>query len=480
MTSASENGPRADAVPPGPAVGDVVGAYRLMRLLGEGAAGRVFEVEHTTIGRRAAMKVLAPEHAHRPGAVRRLFREAQAVNKIRHPHIVDVTDLVESSAPGGVNAIVMELLEGVSLGQALLAGQRMSTARILGIMTQVADALAAAHGAFFVHRDLKPENIFLTRRGRQDDVVKVLDFGLAKSFASAAPDVKPGERSHHTMEGTFVGTPAYCSPEQASAKPVDHRTDIYALGVVLYELLAGRLPFEGRNFGEFLVKHLTLPVPPIEPARLSGPIDQALADVAYKCLAKSPADRFGSAAEVKELLVRLAQGEPVDVPGLPRPAPRPSRRGLVVGALLVTLCGGAGAWWLRAPRGPDPARKSVLFVFASEPAGAEVYRQGQPTLLGLTPFRQEFPQDGVTRLFEMKMPGRKPVIVALAAQTDVHVKRKLVPVVAPPPAKVAEEPSLSAAASREAKIDPPRLRRRPLKTKRSARRPRLTLDPFAP
>src|SRR5262245_56337934 len=132
---------------PAPRVGDRLGSYRLVKLLGEGATGRVFEVEHLTIGRRAAMKILAPEHAARPGAVRRLFSEAEAVNHINHPHIVEITDLIEAGHPGGANGIVMELLEGQSLAQLLLDEIRVPIERFLPILAQVADALAAAHAA---------------------------------------------------------------------------------------------------------------------------------------------------------------------------------------------------------------------------------------------------------------------------------------------------------------------------------------------
>ena len=146
--------------------GDVVGSYRVLRLIGEGAVGRVFEVEHVKIGRRAAMKVLSPEHALRPLAVRRLFAEAQAVNRINHPHIVEITDVVDADRPGGASGVVMELLEGQSLAQLLIKEGPVPPERFIPILIQVADALSAAHAAGFVHRDLKPENIFLTERAR--------------------------------------------------------------------------------------------------------------------------------------------------------------------------------------------------------------------------------------------------------------------------------------------------------------------------
>ena len=302
-------------------VGDDVGPYRLLRLIGAGASGQVFEVEHQMIGRRAALKLLNPDHALLPSALRRLFAEAQAVNRINNPHIVEITDLVEPTHPGTPAGVVMELLEGASLAELISDGKRLPMGRIPGLMAQVAGALAAAHDAGFVHRDLKPENIFITQRDGLRDYVKLLDFGLAKSLvleeesAASARDTLPG-RSHRTVEGTFLGTPAYASPEQAAGKPVDHRTDIYALGVILYELLCGQLPFHGNNMGEYLVKHITMTPPPVPPAILSTPLGAALGDIALRCLRKDPDQRFSSAAEIRERLLALS-GEEVGEDQMP-------------------------------------------------------------------------------------------------------------------------------------------------------------------
>ena len=190
--------------------GDVVGSYRVLRLIGEGAVGRVFEVEHVKIGRRAAMKVLSPEHALRPLAVRRLFAEAQAVNRINDPHIVEITDVVDADRPGGASGVVMELLEGQSLAHLLIKEGPVPPERFIPILIQVADALSAAHAAGFVHRDLKPENIFLTERHGETDYVKLLDFGLAKSLA---PD--PAATSVHRCAGIAGAAPPATRPSRA-------------------------------------------------------------------------------------------------------------------------------------------------------------------------------------------------------------------------------------------------------------------------
>ena len=289
--------------------GDVVGSYRVLRLIGEGAVGRVFEVEHVKIGRRAAMKVLSPEHALRPMAVRRLFSEAQAVNRINHPHIVEITDVVDAERPGGASGVVMELLEGQSLAQMMIREGPVPPERFIPILIQVADGLSAAHAAGFVHRDLKPENIFLTERHGQADYVKLLDFGLAKSLApdsgTTSSTGAPVVRQHQTVEGTFLGTPAYASPEQASGKPVDRRSDLYSLGVILYEMLCGRLPFEGANLGEYLVKHITMAVPAPPREVSDSEAGRALNRLARRCLEKDPSQRLTSAGELKDSLARI-------------------------------------------------------------------------------------------------------------------------------------------------------------------------------
>jgi eukaryotic-like serine/threonine-protein kinase len=434
-------------------VGDVVGSYRLLRLLGEGASGRVFEVEHVQIGRRAAMKILSPEHALRHNAVQRLLSEARAVNRINHPHIVEITDVLESDVPGGASAVVMELLEGQSLAQVLVKEGRLPPERYVPILAQVADALAAAHAAGFVHRDLKPENIFLTVRERRRDYVKLLDFGIAKSLipeSASPPGVSRGPRAHVTVEGTFLGTPAYASPEQASGKPVDHRTDIYSLGVILYELNCGRLPFEGRNLGEFLVKHITLEPPAAPPEVVATPLGQALDQVARRCLEKDPASRYRSAGQIKDVLDQIFEGDVLTV------AMRlPQRRAwtvptgvaavaLMLGGLLLAVSGwpktrraiAPSATESSSPAGPaivplaPPAAAKVALSFESDPPEAEVRRVGHSEMLGLTPFVQIFPAEVGTAVFEMRRPGYAPARFEVALTRDATVGgplRKLVP-----------------------------------------------------
>ena len=239
------------------AVGRVLGSYRLMEVIGRGGMGRVYMAEHVRLGRRVALKVLRPEYAVKRDAVARFFQEAKAVNKIRHRNIVDITDFIELE--DGTTFIIMELLEGVSLGKLLRRHGPMEMPRLLAVLIQVCEALEAAHAVDIVHRDLKPDNIFLCP-DQSGEVVKLLDFGVAKLLSH---DEDTGAFAWQTAAGSVVGTPAYMSPEQASGLPVDGRSDVYSLGAIMYELFCGQPLFSARSFGDFVNKHINeTPVPP--------------------------------------------------------------------------------------------------------------------------------------------------------------------------------------------------------------------------
>jgi len=274
-------------------IGQTVGNYLVKQRLGEGGMGAVYLAEHPTIGKKVALKVLHAEFATNTEVVERFFNEAKAVNSIAHPNIVDIVDYgVIQTGPSGADQLVyfiMEYLSGQTLAQVIRGEAPLPPERALTIALQVADALAASHRAGIVHRDLKPDNIILGQRGREQDFVKLLDFGIAKLTS----DGRTGSR---TRTGLVLGTPAYMSPEQCegSAK-VDHRTDIYALGICLYEMLVGRVPFIGEGYGEILVQHLTQK--PIEPSRyrmMSPHVEQ----VVLKALEKRPEMRYPNMDEM--------------------------------------------------------------------------------------------------------------------------------------------------------------------------------------
>ncbi len=275
-------------------IGQTVGNYLVTQKLGEGGMGSVYLAEHPTIGKKVALKVLHAEFASNPEVADRFFTEAKAVNAIGHPNIVDIVDYgVIQTGPGGRDRLVyfiMEYLHGLTLSQVIRTEAPLPPERALTIALQVADALAASHKASIVHRDLKPDNIILVQRGRERDFVKLLDFGIAKLTGS------DGLSSHKTRTGLVLGTPAYMSPEQCEGRAtVDHRTDVYALGVVLYEMLVGRVPFIGEGYGEILVQHLTQqPVPPSQYRMMSPHVEQ----VVLKALEKRADMRFPTMDEL--------------------------------------------------------------------------------------------------------------------------------------------------------------------------------------
>ena len=228
--------------------GQTIGNYRILNKIGTGGMGAVYLAEHPLIGKRVALKVIHRELAGNRDVVSRFFQEARAVNQIGNQHIVQIHDF--GVTPEGDHFFIMEYLEGNTLAQVLARDAPLEVMRSLRIGAQIASALASAHAGGIIHRDLKPDNIMLMARLGDQDFVKVLDFGLAKVF-SAATAVK-------TAAGVLLGTPQYMSPEACESKGVvDHRTDIYALGVLLFQMMTGALPFDGESMGEVLVKQVT-------------------------------------------------------------------------------------------------------------------------------------------------------------------------------------------------------------------------------
>jgi serine/threonine-protein kinase len=248
--------------------------------------GAVYLAEHPSIGKKVALKVLHAEFSSNAEVVERFFREARAVNDIGHPNIVDIVDYgVIQAGPKNEKLVyfIMEYLAGVTLSHLIRTESPLPPERALTITLQVADALSASHKCNIVHRDLKPDNIMLVKRGRDTDFVKLLDFGIAKLTNDT-------RSQHKTRTGLVLGTPAYMSPEQCEGRAnVDHRTDIYALGICLYEMLCGRVPFIGEGYGEILVQHLTQrPDSPSRYHMLAPHVEQ----VVMKALEKRPEMRY--------------------------------------------------------------------------------------------------------------------------------------------------------------------------------------------
>jgi serine/threonine protein kinase/Flp pilus assembly protein TadD len=279
-------------------VGQTVSHYRVLEKLGQGGMGAVYMAEDTTLNRRVALKVLTGDLSSSPESLERFRREAKAVAALNHPNIVTIHSI--SEAPEG-QFLTMELVQGRRLDQ-LISGDGLSVLRVLEIVQPLVRALVAAHERHIVHRDLKPANIMVT----EDGTVKVLDFGLAKLHtADESGEHRSADSQMLTEVGTIVGTVPYMSPEQLQAKKVDHRTDIFSLGVILYEMTTGRRPFAGETPADVASAILRDVPPRIEDTRPDVP--ENLARIISRCLEKEPELRYQSAADIQMALARIGE-----------------------------------------------------------------------------------------------------------------------------------------------------------------------------
>jgi eukaryotic-like serine/threonine-protein kinase len=291
----------------------LAGRYRLLHQLGKGGMGSVWAAEHLALHSTVAVKLLDTEIAKNPEAVERFQREAQAAATLRSAHVVQVLDYgLEGSTP----YLVMELLSGEDLAARLGRAGRLTPQQLVAVMQQVARAVGRAHDAGIVHRDLKPENIFLVNEG-DHELVKVLDFGIAK--------VAPGFAPSATRTGVTMGTPYYMSPEQAEGKrEVDHRTDLWALGVIASECLTGVRPFDGETFGELLLNICARPAP--IPSSLA-PVPRHFDAWFAKATHRDPAARFQSIHELVTTLSEVAAGRaPAGIEAIPMTTARTGAR----------------------------------------------------------------------------------------------------------------------------------------------------------
>jgi serine/threonine-protein kinase len=282
-------------------VGTTLGSFTIEGWLGEGGMGVLYRAEHTAIRRRAAVKVLKREFVTDESIAGRFSQEARAIAKIGHPHLIDIFDI--GTTPDGRLYYVMELLEGRSLADAMESG-RLPFAVFAPILIQACEALEAAHAVGIVHRDLKPDNLFLVERPGEPPFVKVLDFGVAKVLG-----LDEDVQNKLTRTGNIVGTPQYMAPEQIDGTRIDHRADVYSLGVILYELAAGALPFRADTIGQMLKAHLMQQPAPFDPARLADGVPTVFEAVAMRALSKVADDRYPTVRALREDLQRVLEGQ---------------------------------------------------------------------------------------------------------------------------------------------------------------------------
>lgn len=448
-----------------PLVGRVLdGRYQIEGVLGEGGMGLVYKAKHTALGKTLAVKVLRAEVSRDSEIVTRFRQEAQSATSIGNEHIIDISDF--GALPDGSTYFVMEFLDGLSLTKVIEADRPIPTPRAVHIAKQICNGLGAAHERGIVHRDLKPDNIYLVSRSHDKDFIKVLDFGIAKVG---------GATSKLTRAGQVFGTPHYMSPEQCAGTEVDHRTDIYALGVILYEMTCGRVPFDADNLMGILTKHLY--ENPIPPRELPPPTDvtPALEAVIMKCLAKKPEQRYQTMAEMREDLLRIEGGAtPIAVLdavnrgsqtgridhtgratglGIGDPdavADGAQKKKLPLAAIVgvVVVLGGVGGYFafkgaaepattpvqtappaarqepVAPPTTPTPTPVAVaaapsVVMLASDPPGASVFQGSE--LLGTTPVRIERPAEMATMSVELRLEGYTAQAFRISSLTNSDV-----------------------------------------------------------
>ncbi len=458
----------AGAPPPG--LGKELGSYRLICKLGEGGMGSIYIAAHSLLNRYVAIKVLRPELASRKELVARFFEEARTVNTIKHPNIVESIDMVEDVIDGAY--IVLELLRGPDLKTRLAAGP-IAIDSVLQIGWQIADALGKVHAHGIVHRDLKPDNLILINRDGRDDFVKLIDFGVAQFNRDSGED-KP------------FGTPAYMAPEQAAGQRVDGRADIYALGVLLFEMATGRHPFPSTSDHEYILRHAD--EKPARPSSIATRyLPRALDEVILKALAKRPDDRFPTAASVASALrmidpyarsssgsgaakwivgalllggaaagavylaPRYLSSEPSQASAAPAPSPSPSPAPPAPPAPAPTPTPAADP-----PPPPPAAAPTVAIDIISTPAGATVYREGETIPLGVTPFTATLLRSDKKEQLRFVRAGYQPHSTDIKVDESHEVTVKLVklptaaPTPPPPPTPTKPKPALS----REGIADP--------------------------
>ena len=306
----------AQSQPGDPLLGTTVGGrFRVEELVGQGGMGKVYRARHLALERTVVLKVLKAQLLEDPTLVGRFEREAKAASRLNHPNVIQVLDF--GRMEDGTLYIVMEHVQGKDLRLILRDEWPLAEERLCNILAQVCSALSEAHANNVIHRDLKPENIMVEARRDQPDHVKVLDFGIAKILDSDTPGL--------TKSDVVCGTPQYMAPEQATGTALDERCDVYAVGVILYQMATGHLPFDGANSMEVLTRHVNEPPVPPRQRQHDAPISEAMERLILRTMEKDPLKRPQTAEQLREELLAVAEltrSRPV-TPHAVAPAPPP-------------------------------------------------------------------------------------------------------------------------------------------------------------
>ncbi len=396
------------------------GRYAIRARLGEGGMGAVYEATQASVGRRVAVKVLRPELAGDPIAAQRFLQEARATCALSHPNIITVHDFGESQ--DGLLYLVMERVDGEPLSRLIKTHGAMSGARAATLVAQILNALHEAHGAGVVHRDLKPDNVLVVAGRGGRDFVKVLDFGLARMLTERGGTL--------TQPGEVFGTPAYMSPEQAKGTPADHRADLYAVGCIFYELLAGRRPFDAPRPLAVLMQHLRHPPPAFESLEPPVEVPPPLKRVVFRALEKDPDARYDSAADMLADLDLALDEAGVSVGARRRTGPSASKRAPAVAGALLRLDGPEG---VAEALGARPLSDAGIFAFDDASAALDLARAWHAALGAMKPPRTgraaihagaEAPAPALELALAVAGPGRtlltREAAAALGTQRVAH------------------------------------------------------------
>lgn len=391
------------------------GRYEILREVGAGGMGRVYEATQVDLGRRVALKVMSAEYRiWEPRLELRFGQEVYALAQLSHPNIVTIYDF--GSTPNGDLYIAMEMLDGCTLFEVLQEERTLSLDRATRIAVSLCKALAHTHRSGILHRDLKPKNIMILDNGEEEELVKVLDFGLAKSLR---PEDE-GITLAGSERASFLGTPRYMAPEQIRKEQLDARSDIYSIGVLLFEMLSGKPPFAGESDWETISRQLRFPAPTLAEVGVQA---GAISTVVERCLQRNREDRFGSAEELLRAIRTASDLEHTSNAFIMPPPRRPPRRTsggrtsrlayLALANLILFSTVGALTYfelWPSAPfawRSKDKKRVRL----SSSPSGALVRLEGVE--LGMTPVEVDVPRLPATKIFEFRLVGYAPTNVTV-------------------------------------------------------------------